>query len=122
MVLNLSVFEALTEAGVKPEAARRVERQLETAIHHQADAARKELHEQMMTKADGRELRNELKADILELRNEFKADVLELKNECRSDFLALRNEVKDGQATQTWKFIGFVIAINSLLFAALKFT
>jgi hypothetical protein len=111
MVLNLSIFEALTEAGVKPEAARRVERQLETAIHHQADAARKELQDQMMTKADGRELRNELKADILEL-----------KNECKADLLALRNEVKDGQAAQTWKFIGFVIAINSLLFAALKLT
>ena len=32
MPIELSLYEALTEAGVKPDSARRVERQVEAAI------------------------------------------------------------------------------------------
>lgn len=67
MTIKLSVFEALTEAGVTPDKARVVERELETAIQSGQDAARAEMREQVMTKADGAELKSQisaLKADI----------------------------------------------------------
>lgn len=67
MPIKLSVFEALTEAGVKPEKARAVERELENAIQSGQDAVRAEMREQLMTKADGNELKTQIatvQADI----------------------------------------------------------
>lgn len=67
MPIKLSVFEALTEAGVKPEKARAVERELENAIQSGQDAVRAEMREQLMTKADGNELKTQIatvRADI----------------------------------------------------------
>ena len=52
-LVQLSMYEALTEAGVKPDAARQVERQVEAAIQAGQDAVRAEMREQLMTKADG---------------------------------------------------------------------
>lgn len=69
MPIKLSVFEALTEAGVKPEKARAVERELENAIQSGQDAVRAEMREQLMTKADG----NELKTQIATVRADISA-------------------------------------------------
>lgn len=60
MPIELSLYEALTEAGVKPDSARRVERQIETAITRGQDAVRAEMHDQLMTKADGAALRTDM--------------------------------------------------------------
>ncbi len=57
MSIQLNVYEALTEAGVSPDKARVVERQLESAIQSGLDMNRKDI----MTKTDGAEL----KADVL---------------------------------------------------------
>lgn len=53
MTIDLTLYEALTEAGVKPDAAHRVERQFEASILRSQAAVRAEMHEQLMTKADG---------------------------------------------------------------------
>ena len=58
MPIKLSVFEALTEAGVTPDKARAVERELENAIQTGQDAVRAEMRDQVMTKSDGAELKS----------------------------------------------------------------
>lgn len=45
MPIKLSVFEALTEAGVTPDKARAVERELENAIQSGQDAVRAEMRD-----------------------------------------------------------------------------
>ena len=65
-LIQLSMYEALTEAGVKPDAARKVERQLESAIQAGQDAVRAEMREHLMTKADG----ESIKAEVLKALNE----------------------------------------------------
>ena len=65
-LIQLSMYEALTEAGVKPDAARKVERQLESAIQAGQDAVRAEMRGQLMTKADG----ESIKAEVLKALNE----------------------------------------------------
>lgn len=53
MPIQLSIFEALTSAGVSPDKARDVERQLESVIKEGQDAIRTEMRDQLMTKTDG---------------------------------------------------------------------
>lgn len=89
--VQLSMYEALTEAGVKPDAARRVERQVETAIQAGQDAVRAEMREQLMTKSDGQQMKAELSAEINRALNE-----------------------------QTWKLVGFVVVANGIMLAALR--
>ncbi|ATH15506.1 hypothetical protein CHL79_25325 [Delftia acidovorans] len=69
MPIKLSVFEALTEAGVTPDKARAVERELENAIQTGQDAVRAEMRDQVMTKSDGAEL----KSQIANVRTEISA-------------------------------------------------
>lgn len=99
MPIELSLYEALTEAGVKPDSARRVERQVEAAITKGQEAVRAEMHDQLMTKADG-----------VELRNEFKQDIA-----------ALRTDMHKALNDQTWKLVTFVVAANGIMLAALKY-
>jgi hypothetical protein len=99
MPIELSLYEALTEAGVKPDSARRVERQVEAAITQGQEAVRAEMHDQLMTKADG-----------VELRNEFKQDIA-----------ALRTDMHKALNDQTWKLVTFVVAANGIMLAALKY-
>ena len=99
MPIELSLYEALTEAGVKPDSARRVERQVEAAITQGQEAVRAEMHDQLMTKADG-----------VELRNEFKQDIA-----------ALRTDIHKALNDQTWKLVTFVVAANGIMLAALKY-
>jgi len=61
---NLNVFEALTEAGVSPEKARVVERQLESAIQSGHEEIRAEWRDQLMTKADGAGMETRLNARL----------------------------------------------------------
>ncbi len=94
------VMEVLTKAGVKPpDATRRVERQVEAAIVCGQEAVRAEMHDQLMTKADGVLLKYELKQDLAGLR----ADIHKALNE------------------QTWKLVTFVVAANGIMLAALKY-
>ncbi len=104
MRVQLSMFEALTEIGVKPDAARKVERQMEAAIEAGQDAVRAEMYEQLATKADIAELRSATKADMAELRTELKIDMSEME----SRLLRAMND-------QTWKLVTFVVVINGAM-------
>lgn len=93
--IRLSMYEALTDAGVKPDAARKVEREVEAAIQAGHEVMRAEMRDNLITKADGAQLKAELKADM----GQLKSELLKAMNE------------------QTWKLIGFVVVFNSLLLA-----
>ena len=96
--IQLSMYEALTEAGVKPDAARKVERQVESAIQAGQDAVRAEMREQLMTKTDVQQMKAELKEEI----GSFRSDLLKAMNE------------------QTWKLVGFVVVANGIMLAVLR--
>lgn len=105
-LIQLSMYEALTEAGVKPDAARKVEREFEAAIQVSQDAVRAEMREHLMTKADGADMKAELKADIASVREEISG--------LRSEMLKALNE-------QTWKLVSFVVVANGIMIALLKY-
>lgn len=69
-IIQLSVFEALTEAGVKPEAARTVEREIENAIQVGQEAVRAEMRSDLMTKPDGMAMESRLKELVATKFNE----------------------------------------------------
>lgn len=73
MPIKLSVFEALTEAGVTPDKARAVERELENAIQTGQDAVRAEMRDQLLTKADGVAMKSELKAEMASVETRLNA-------------------------------------------------
>ncbi len=98
-LVRLSMYEALTEAGVKPDTARKVQREVEAAIQAGQDGVRTEMREQLMTKSDGQQVKSELKQEIAELRS----DVLKALNE------------------QTWRLVGFVVVANGAMLALLKY-
>ena len=106
MPIELSLYEALTEAGVKPDSARRVERQVEAAISKGQEAVRAEMHDQLMTKADGVELRNEITQD---------------RNELKQEITGLRVEMHKAINEQTWKLLSFFIAANGIMLAVMKY-
>jgi hypothetical protein len=91
MTTNLHIYEALTEAGVKPDTARNVERALEARVSQGEDRVLSNLKDKMFTKADGEALRGEIKAELYKALND-----------------------------QTLRLIGVQIAGFGLLFAALK--
>jgi len=92
--LNFGMFEALVDAGIKPELARSVERRVETAFEERLEDIRIRAREDLMTKADGGILRVEMQA--------IKSDLLKTIND------------------QTWKLVSFVAVLNTLLVAAMK--
>lgn len=103
--MELELYQALTEAGIHPDSAHRIEKNVELAITQGQESLRTELFTHLMTKPDGLALRNEfksemhgLKVEMSEHRAEFKNDIHHLKDELRSEFKSdlshLRNEVK----------------------------
>ncbi|WP_198970960.1 hypothetical protein [Xylophilus sp. ASV27] len=107
MPIKLSIYEALTEAGVKPDKARAVERELEGALQSSHDAIRAEWHEQLMTKADGASLRSELNA----MRSELKADMASLETRLNA---RLNDQLRWIITTQV-AVVGLAIAAIKLL-------
>ncbi len=110
MSMQIELFEALTEAGIKPEAARKVERQVELAISAGHDALRSELLGIVANKADVAELRAATKADIAELRVATKADIAEL-----------RADVHKTINFQMWRLVLFIVAATTLTQGIFKF-
>jgi len=113
--LNLHMYEALVDAGVKPELAREVERQVETTFQAQQDRLAKvdEQQTRLMTTLDGETLRTELKSEIQKL--ELGIQKLEgAIHDSKADMLKIMND-------QTWKLVTFVVVFNTLLVGAIKF-
>jgi hypothetical protein len=94
--LNLNLYEAFTQAGINPDAARRIERELEAALSIRHDTLRAEMQaQQLLTKADGLEIKNEIHALETRLHKSF-------------------NEL-------TWKMMAFVLTFNGLSLAVFKY-
>lgn len=106
MSMQIELFEALTAAGIKPEAARKVERQVELAISAGHDSLRSELLDVVATKADVAELRAATKADMAEIRTEM----AELK-------AYLHKAINE----QMWKLVLFILAATTLTQGLFKF-
>ena len=104
--IQIDLYEALTEAGVKPDTARRVERQVELAIVSGHEAVRSDMLDRLMTKEDGLKLRAELKQDIAELRAEFRCDI---------------TDVHKALGSQTLRILGLVFVMNSAMLAASRY-
>ena len=137
--IQIDLYEALTEAGVKPDAARRVERQVELAIVSGHEAVRSDMLDRLMTKEDGLKLRAELKQDMADLRTELKQDIADLRTELKEDIADLRTELKQDIAelraefrcditdvhkalgSQTLRILGLVFVMNSAMLAASRY-
>jgi len=65
MPMQIELFEALTEAGIKPEAARKIERQVEMAIRAGHGSLRSEVGQKTAIKADIAELKVDLRKMII---------------------------------------------------------
>ena len=124
MSMQIELFEALTEAGIKPEAARKVERQVELAISAGHDSLRSELLGIVATKSDVGELR----AATDELRTATKADIAELRAATKADMAGIRTEMAELKAylhkavnEQMWKLVLFILAATTLTQGMFKF-
>lgn len=128
MSMQIELFEALTEIGIKPEAARKVERQVELAISAGHDALRSELLGIVATKSDVGELRTATdrlraatKADIAELRTATKADIAELRAATKADMAELKAYLHKAINEQMWKLVLFILAATTLTQGMFKF-
>ncbi len=137
------LFEALTDSGMRPEAARRVEREMQTSIalgiaQHHADG-----HALLMTKADGMALENTLRAEMVEMKSELHQEMSEMKSELpeemsemkselRQELSEVKSELRHEMAQMEtrlmryindhgWKMMGFQVATTGLMLTAFKY-
>ncbi|MCX8518407.1 MAG: hypothetical protein ORN29_10205 [Rhodoferax sp.] len=71
--MDLGIYEALTEIGVKADSARVVERKFEAAIDHRFEPAKADL----MTKADGQRIEASIKTLEASLKAELRSAMLD---------------------------------------------
>jgi ElaB/YqjD/DUF883 family membrane-anchored ribosome-binding protein len=126
------LFEALTETGIRPEAARRVEREMQASIaqgiaQHHADG-----HALLMTKADGTALENSLRAEMVEMKSGLRQEMTEMKSELRQEMTEMKSELRQEVAQMEtrlmryihdhgWKMMGFQVATTGLMLTAFKY-
>ena len=137
------LFQALTETGMRPEAARRVEREMQASIaqgiaQHHADG-----HALLMTKADGTALENSLRAEMVEMKSglrqemtemtsELRQEMIEMKSELRREMTEMKSELRQEVAQMEtrlmryihdhgWKMMGFQVATTGLMLTAFKY-
>ena len=126
------LFQALTETGMRPEAARRVEREMQASIaqgiaQHHADG-----HALLMTKADGTALENSLRAEMVEMKSGLRQEMTEMKSELRREMTEMKSELRQEVAQMEtrlmryihdhgWKMMGFQVATTGLMLTAFKY-
>lgn len=94
MSLDLALYEALTEAGVKPDTAHRVERKLESAIEKALDDNRKEIVSGLATREDSANLRAEMQKGFADMHRSM--------------------------TEMTWRLVTFVVATGGMVVAIIK--
>ncbi len=92
------LFEALTETGMRPEAARRVERELQSSIEVGIARHHTDGHALLMTKADGIALENTLRAEMTEIKSELRQEMTEMKSELRQEMTEMKSELRSEMA------------------------
>ena len=97
---SLQLFESLTQIGIAPDVAHRVEREIENSIHL--------LHEQ----STGEKLARFV------TRDDFHTEINKLRQEMHAEINKLRQELH----ASSWRQIGFNFAFFSVAVAILKYT
>jgi ElaB/YqjD/DUF883 family membrane-anchored ribosome-binding protein len=126
------LFEALAESGKRPEAARRVEREVQCAIDQGIVSHWQNDRNDLMTKADGLALDCTLHTQMVEFKAELRREMGELKSELRQEMGELKSELRQemGQlesclmrhiSDHGWKMMGFQVATMGLLLTAFKY-
>ena len=75
---------------------------------------------QVAMHTDMAELRTELRSEMAELRTELRSEMAELRSDLRLEMAELRAEISKAFNSQTLKIITVMTALNSLMFAGLK--
>ncbi|MFN3494019.1 MAG: hypothetical protein ACK40L_05885 [Hydrogenophaga sp.] len=120
MMAQTHLFEALTEAGIKPEHARRVEREVDASILAGHENIRAELSDKLAHKSDLLETRAALKSDIQAVRTELKTEIQTVRTELTSEIQSVRTDLLKAMNEQTWRLVSFVVVANGAMLAAFK--
>ena len=78
MTHTAQLFEVLTESGIKPESARRIEREVQASIEQGIDRYRIDDRTHGMTKADGVALEQKLHHQITDLELNLRLEMTEI--------------------------------------------
>lgn len=126
------LFEVLTESGIKPESARRIEREVQASIEQGIDRYRIDDRTHGMTKADGVALEQKLHHQITDLELNLRLEMTELKSDLRSEMAEIKIELRhemsqfEGRlmayiSDHGWKMMGFQVALIGIFFSIYRF-
>ncbi len=107
---SFQLFESLTQVGIQPDVAHRVEREIENSIHL--------MHEQSLGEKLARFVtRDDFHLEINKLRQEMHTEINKLRQEMYTEINKLRHELH----VSSWRQIGFNFAFFSAAVAILKY-
>lgn len=126
------LIEVLTESGIKPESARRIEREVQASIEQGIDRYRIDDRTHGMTKADGVALEQKLHHQITDLELNLRLEMTELKSDLRSEMAEIKIELRhemsqfEGRlmayiSDHGWKMMGFQVALIGIFFSIYRF-
>ena len=132
MTHTAQLFEVLTESGMKPESARRIEREVQASIDQGIDRYRIDDRIHGMTKADGVALEQKLHHQITDLELNLRLEMTELKSDLRSEMAEIKIELRhemsqfEGRlmayiSDHGWKMMGFQVALIGIFFSIYRF-
>jgi len=132
MTHTAQLFEVLTESGIKPESARRIEREVQASIEQGIDRYRIDDRTHVMTKADGVALEQKLHHQITDLELNLRLEMTELKSDLRSEMAEIKIELRhemsqfEGRlmayiSDHGWKMMGFQVALIGIFFSIYRF-
>ena len=132
MTHTAQLFEVLTESGIKPESARRIEREVQASIEQGIDRYRIDDRTHGMTKADGVALEQKLHHQITDLELNLRLEMTEMKSDLRSEMAEIKIELRhemsqfEGRlmayiSDHGWKMMGFQVALIGIFFSIYKY-
>ena len=132
MTHTAQLFEVLTESGMKPESARRIEREVQASIEQGIDRYRIDDRTHGMTKADGVALEQKLHHQITDLELNLRLEMTEMKSDLCSEMAEIKIELRhemsqfEGRlmayiSDHGWKMMGFQVALIGIFFSIYRF-
>jgi hypothetical protein len=132
MTHTAQLFEVLTESGIKPESARRIEREVQASIEQGIDRYRIDDRTHGMTKADGVALEQKLHHQITDLELNLRLEMTEMKSDLCSEMAEIKIELRhemsqfEGRlmayiSDHGWKMMGFQVALIGIFFSIYRF-
>lgn len=126
------LIEVLTESGIKPESARRIEREVQASIEQGIDRYRIDDRTHGMTKADGVALEQKLHHQITDLELNLRLEMTEMKSDLCSEMAEIKIELRhemsqfEGRlmayiSDHGWKMMGFQVALIGIFFSIYRF-